>query len=197
MKRKPVVQGKRIETRIRGIEHPKAILARLDFEIRKQLAIDQDRIAKNLRNPGSFRLVGNWVVELAFRRNQPVENRQWNFILAAGQIQTVFELVSDDGNAEQACINIQAIDAHGVIVIPEHRRVLLVGIVVENGLAGHEPVFGKAVAIGGNARPMQVGDNAHLRIAFGSVQPIVDGQEMLLREFVSPFHQHVFVAAHF
>jgi len=54
-------------------------------------------------------------------------------------------------------------------------------ITVGQRLAGHVPVFGIAIALRRNEAAVQVGDNAHLGIAFGAVEPIVDGKEMLLR----------------
>ncbi len=55
------------EARVRSIHHPEAILARLDFEIGKEFAVDQDGIAGNVGNPGCVRVSGDGVVQLARR----------------------------------------------------------------------------------------------------------------------------------
>ena len=198
VKAEPVLKSKMVKASIRSVEHAKAIFARLDFEVRKQLSVHQNGVAKNLGNPRRLGLVGDGVVKLAVRSQQAVEERQRHFVFSAGQMQRILDGVADEERPKQAGINVEPVDAHGVVVIPEHRRVLLIGIVVEHRLAGNDPVLRIPVAFRRCLGAVQVSHGAGLRlIAFGPVKPVVNGQEVLLRQFVRPLHEQPIAAARF
>src|SRR5208283_3005229 len=75
VKAESVLKGEMIETSIRGVKHAKAVFARLDLKIGKELPIHQNGVAKDLRDPGRLRLVGDGVVKLAAGSQQAVEER--------------------------------------------------------------------------------------------------------------------------
>jgi len=83
-------------------------------------------------------------------------------------------------------------------VIPEHGSVLMIGIVIDGGLAGRIPGVGIAVAGGGGFGAVQVDDGANFGLfGLGSVDGVVDGKEMLSGKFVGPFDEESLAAAGF
>ena len=72
-------------------------------------------------------------------------------------------------------------------MVPERRGGLVVGIAVEDGLAGGEPLLGQAVADGVGARAVEMRDGADGGCGrHGAVNGAIDGEEMTLGEFVAP-----------
>jgi hypothetical protein len=53
------------KTRVRRIQHTKTILARLDVQKRKQLSVYQNRVAKNLGDPGRLSIARDRIEQLA------------------------------------------------------------------------------------------------------------------------------------
>ena len=83
-----------------------------------------------------------------------------------------------------------------MIVIPEHCRILLVGIVIKNRLARRDPVFRIAIALRWRSCSVQVRNGPYLWfVSLGSVKSVIDGQEVLLRQLVRPFNQQAIPAA--
>ena len=62
-------------------------------------------------------------MELAALVEETIKNEEGHLVTAAGQPQRGFGLVANEEGAEQAGVLVQPLDAHGVIVIPERRRV--------------------------------------------------------------------------
>jgi len=60
---------------VRGIENAEAILARLHFEIRKDLAVDQRHFARDLRDPRVLGIGGSRIVELAIDVKMAIEEQ--------------------------------------------------------------------------------------------------------------------------
>ena len=80
--------------------------------------------------------------------------------------------------AQQSRVHIEAVDAHGVIVIPEQRRILVVGVVVGARFPRPIPVLRISIAIGGGFAAVQVHHPARLRYApLGAMQGVVDGKK--------------------
>ena len=100
MELEPIAQGEAVEAGVGGIQDAEAILARLDFKIRKQLAVDQNGVTEDFRNPGRMRITGYRIIKLAVGRDEPVEDGERDFIFTAGQVQPVFELIANDGDTE-------------------------------------------------------------------------------------------------
>src|SRR6202161_1642907 len=120
---------------VRCVEHAETIFARFDVEIREELAVDENGIAKNFGYPRGFRIAGHRVIQLSLEIEKPVVNHERNFVFAARQVQPVFEVVAHKKCADEAGENIQPVNAEGMIVIPENGRGLLVGIVAHRRLS--------------------------------------------------------------
>ncbi len=74
----------------------------------------------------------------------------------------------------------------------------MIGIVIDGGLAGRVPGVGIAVAGGGGFGAVEVDDGADFGlVGFGSVDGVIDGQEMLGGKFVGPFDEDSLAAASF
>ncbi len=108
----------------------------------------------------------------------------------------VFRFVADEEHAEEARVAVEAINAHGVVVIPESGGVLLEGIGADAGFAGHEPVFGVAVVFGGDFGAVDVDDGADVGdVVAAAVEGVVDGEKMLGGEVVDPLDLEGMVGA--
>jgi hypothetical protein len=118
-----------------------------------------------------LRIGRNRIAQLPIGLQMAIEEHEWNFILSFRQMQLPLRLIANHMQAEQPCVDVQPVDAHCVIVIPEQCRILLVGIVVGARLSGHIPVFGKSIALGRRLAAMQMHDAAHFRVtAFSAAQ---------------------------
>ena len=104
------------------------------------------------------------IAQLAIGLQMAIEEHERDLVLVVGQMQLLLLLVTNHVQAKEPGIDVQPVDAHRVIVIPEQRRVLLVGIVVGARLPGHIPVFGKSVAFGRRLAAMQMYDATHFRV---------------------------------
>ncbi len=183
---------------VRRVEHTEAIFARFDFEIREELAVNQNGVAKNFGHPSRFRIARHGIVQLSLEIEKPVVNHERNFVFAARKIQPVLEVVAHKKCAEESGENIQPVNAKGVIVIPEHGRVLLVGIVAYRRLSWHVPILWIPVAVRRGLRAMKMDDRAHFGlVGFGAMNAAVDREEMGGWEFIDPLHQQTLTAARF
>ena len=184
--------GKRqvIEPRIGSVQHPEAVLARLGFQIRRHPAVHRHHIAEDFRNPRLTRPSRRRITETPVAQQEAVAENERDFELSLRQIQRIFFVIPNDIRAGQARINIQPVDAHGMIVIPQHGRILLIRIKIGRGFSGNVPIFGPAVAFGRDLRAVNVDDRADFGlIGFGAVQAVVDGQKVLGGKLVGPFDQ--------
>jgi hypothetical protein len=68
-----------IQTAIRGVHNAESILARLNFEIRKDLAVDQRNLTSDLRNPRGR------ITQLAIAPQVAIKEHERNLVLAIGQ----------------------------------------------------------------------------------------------------------------
>ncbi len=187
-----------VEAPIRSVQQSKAIEARLDFQIRKQLAIHQEGVAERFRNPRSTGLPGDRIFQAAILLEEPVANYQRDLVFSARQREGVFYRIAHHVQSQHAGIDVQAIDAHGVIVIPEQSGLLPVGIAVGRALPARVPVLRIAVAFRRHFGAVDVDHGTHLGLVrFGAVQGVVNRQKMAFGEFVGPFDQRALAAAHF
>ena len=74
------------------------------------------------------------VVELAVGGEVAVVEDERDFVLAGGEVQRVFGLVADEHHAEEAGVDVEAVEAHGVVVVPERGGLLLERVVAGAGL---------------------------------------------------------------
>src|SRR5262249_32898549 len=109
-------------------------------------------------------------------------NNQWNFVARVRQLELVFNLIPDDEQPAQPGVNIEPVNSHRVVVIPERRGILAVGVEVSRGFAGRIPVLRITVTAGRSPAAMQMDHSAHLRfVAFGAMQSMIDWQKMARR----------------
>ena len=117
-----------VETRVRAVYQAKAILARLDFEERRGLAIHANGFAKEFLHPHRVRALGAGGYKSdPSGAERPILNQQRNFVTPARQIQCLFFRIPDDIQPRQSGVNVQPRDPQAVIVIPQHRRRLPFG----------------------------------------------------------------------
>ncbi len=130
-----------------GVEQAEAIETRLDLEVRADLAVDENAVCTELGNPGAFGVAGDIVEDLTVGAEVAIAEDQRHLVFAAGEVKGIFGLVADQKHAEEAGVGVEAGEAHGVVVIPECRGVLLKRVGADAGLAGDEPVFGVAIVL--------------------------------------------------
>jgi hypothetical protein len=95
--------------------------------------------------------------------------------------------IADEGHADQAGVDVEAVQAHGVVVVPESGGVLLHGVAAGVGGAGDEPVFGVAVVLGGSLGAVEMDTGSDLgEIAAAAVEGEIDGKEVPGGEVVDP-----------
>ena len=141
-------------------------------------------------------IAGHGIIELAVLLEQPIVNHERDFERAFGKIERVFEIVANEEQAEHAGIDVQPVDAHGVVVIPKRGSILAVGIEVGPRLSGNVPILRIAVALGRSLGAMDMDHAANFgRVDFGAVQAVVDRQEMFVGQFVGPFDEQTLAAA--
>src|SRR5580704_3066300 len=186
------------EAAVGGIQGAEAIFTRFDCEVREEFAVDEQGVAENFGGPGRLGIAGDGIVKLAFEIEDTVVEDQRNFVLAAGQVERIFNFIPDEKDTEEAGENIQPVNAQGMIVIPEHGGVLVVGIVIDRGLAGNVPVVRIAVALRGSFGSVQVNYGSYFGLVrFCAVDAVIDGKEMLGGEFVGPFDEDSLAASGF
>ena len=99
----------------------------------------------------------------------------------------VFDAVADEKHAEEARVGVEAVDAHGMVVIPEGGGFLFERVGAGAGLARDEPVFRIAVVFGGGLRAVEVGDGSDVGdVGTASVKGMVDREEVFRGEVVDP-----------
>ena len=110
-----------------------------------------------------FGIAGEVVVEeLTVGGEVAVVEDERDFVFAEGRSRRVFDFVAEEEHAEQAGVGVEAVEAHGVIVVPERGGVLLERVGAGAGFTGDEPVFGVAVVFGGDLGAVKMGDGADL-----------------------------------
>src|SRR5580698_6924430 len=146
-----------------SIQYAEAILARLHIEKGESLSVSHHHVAEGFWNPGPVRIARHGVIELAILFQQPIVDHQRDFERAFGEIERIFEIVANEKASEHAGVNIEPIDAHGVIVIPECRGFLSVGIEVGARLAWNVPILGISVALRRSLGAVYMDHTTHFR----------------------------------
>src|SRR5580698_4658635 len=83
-----------------------------------------------------------------------------------------------------------------MVVIPQHRGILPVGIMADRRCSRHVPVLRIAIALRTSFRPMHVHHGSHFRfVSLSSVYAVVNGQKMFFRQLVHPLDQQTLTAA--
>jgi hypothetical protein len=143
-------------------------------------------------------IAGGGVEELAVSGEVAVVEDEGDFVFSSRQMEGVFDLVSDEVKADEAGVGAEAVEAHGVVVVPEGSGVLLVGVVADAAFARDEPVVGVAIVFGGSFGSVDVGDGADVgHVAAAAVKGVVDGKEVLCGEVVDPLDLEGMAAAGF
>ena len=150
-----------------GIENAEAVFARLHVEIREGLSVHHHHVAENFGNPRLLGIAGHRIVELAVLTQQPVANHQRNLEAPLGRFSASSTSSRIRNRPNMSGIDVQPVDAHGVVVIPERGGVLVVGIEIGPRFSRHIPVLGIAVALRRSLRAVNVDHAAH----FGLVRP--------------------------
>jgi len=102
----------------------------------------------------------------------------------------IFDLIAHDKKSLQAGIDVQPINSHRMVVIEKHCRVLPARIVIQQRVAGCDPVLGITIAGSGCAPAVKVNDTANLRlISLRTAEVVVNGKKVFLRKPVLPFDE--------
>src|SRR4029077_817544 len=200
VRRSGVIRGNRepVKAAVGGVQQPEAILPRLDFEIGEDCSVYKDRASVVLGDPGCAGVTGDWIENFPILAERAVEEHERDFVGASRQSQRNFQLVSDEIHARQAGNRVQPCNAHRMIVVEQSGRFLLIRVVTGRRLAGHEPVFGIAIAIGRGSAAMQMYYSAYLGLVlFRSVNRVIDGQKMPLWQLVCPLDQDGLLTPYF
>ena len=198
LKRLAIAERQKIKPRIGSVQYTEAVLARLHIEIRKQPAVDKCGVSGVLGYPGRIGEHADGIVDLPVGPDHAIHENQRNFVLALGKIQRVFEGVANHVQARHAGADVQPVDAHGMVVIPEQRGVLRVRIVVSGRLARRIRVFRPAVALRRDSGAVNMHDRARFGTAFFRAHEVViDGEKMLRGQLVRPFDENFLAAAGF
>jgi hypothetical protein len=113
-------------------------------------------------------------------------------------MERVFDVIAKQEHAEEAGVGVEAIETHGVVVIPECCGVLLKRVGADARVTGGKPVFGVAVVFGGGLGSMEVCGGADVGDAGATaMEGVVDGEEVFRGEVVDPADLEGFTRAGF
>ncbi len=193
-----IVEGEAEEAAVGRVEDAEAVEARFDLEVGAYLSVDEDAVGSEFGDPGMFGISGGGVKELAVGREVAVVEDEGDLVLAGGEMERVFYLVADEEHAEETGVGVEAVQTHGVVVIPEGRGVLLEWIDAGAALARNEPVGGVAVGFGGDASAVDVGGGANVGdIVAAAMEAVVDGKKVGGGEVVDPLDLEGMAGARF
>ena len=102
MHRLTAAQTELEEAGVGGIEHPESVKTRLYFEVRKELAVGEDRVAVDFGDPRRVGIRGGRIHELPFEIEDAIAKHEGYLVLAGGQAQGVLDLVTDQEGPEEA-----------------------------------------------------------------------------------------------
>src|SRR5437867_8894926 len=205
--RRPVgvrlVEREVVEARVRRVQDAEAILPRLDLEERPHPAVDQHRVAEELRDPHGRHaririaaVVLGRVPEGAVGVEEPILDGQRDLERPVGKIEAALDAVAKQVDPLEPGVVVEARRPERVVVVPELRGRLIVRIVIgplleeRPGLreAVREPRLGIAVALREHLVPVQMDDGPHRRLSVDAVQCLVDREHVATRQFVYPAH---------
>jgi hypothetical protein len=120
-----VGEGQGEEAAVGGVEKTEAVKARLHFEVGPYLAVDEDEASEELRDPRVLGVAGVWIEELAIGGKLAVREQERDLVFAGGEIECIFGGITQEEHTEEPGVRIEAINTHGVVVVPESGRFLL------------------------------------------------------------------------
>jgi hypothetical protein len=171
-----IVESQAEEAAIGGVKDAKAVESRLNFEIRANFTVDEDAVGSEFGDPRVIGVSGGGVEELAVGGEVAVVEDEGDLIFAGGEVERVFGGVADEEEAEETGVGVEAVETHGVVVIPEGGGILLEGVEAGFAFAGDEPVGGVAISLGGYAGTVDVGAGADFgNVAAAAVEAVIDG----------------------
>jgi hypothetical protein len=192
----PVSEGQGEEAAVGGVKDAEAVEARLNHEVRPYLAVKEDTGAAELGNPGVFGIARLGVEELTVGGELAVVDLKRNLVFAGRKFEGILCGVAQKGHAGEPGVHVEAVEPHGVVVIPEGGGNLLKGIGADAGLAGDEPVVGLAVVFGGGSAAVEMDAGADVGdVAAAAVEGVVNGKEVLGGETIDPFDLERLVGA--
>src|SRR5579863_2070759 len=124
--------GQMKKSAIRSIEDTESVFARFHFQIGEEFSVHKNRIAKNFWSPRRLCIVRHRIEQLCVAIEDPVVDDQRNLVSSLRQIQGVFEFVTHKKYTQQACKDVEPVDAQGVVVVPQHGCILTIWIVVQS-----------------------------------------------------------------
>lgn len=134
-----------------------------------------------------FGVAGVGVKKLAIGGELAIREYERDLIFAGGEIERVFDGITKKDHPEEPGVRVEAIDAHGVVVVPEGGCFLLERVVADAGLSRDKPVFRIAVVFGRILSAMQVDAGAYFgEVTAAAMEGVVDRKEVLGREIVHP-----------
>ncbi len=180
-------EGQGEESAIGGVEKTESVEARLHLEVGPYLAVDEDKASEELGDPRVFGVAGIGVEELTISGELAVREQERDLVFAGGEIQCVFDGITHEDHAEEPGVHVEAIEAHGVIVVPEGGCFLLERVGADAGLSRDEPIFWMAVVFGRILSAVQMHAGAYFGdVATAAVEGVVDGEEVPDGEGVHP-----------
>ena len=186
------------EPGVRGIEETEPVPARVYFEKRENLAIEQDRVAVELRHPRRGGIAGDRILELPVGPEIPVADGDRDLEAPLGKVQGILDSIADEIHSHQSGDRVQPCDAHGMVVIEERAGVLVIGVVTHLRLPWNHPALWIPVAFRWNLRPVQVHHCPdHRLVALRAVQRLIDWQKVPGGKFIRPFHHQRLAGARF
>ena len=203
-----IEQHEAVDARVGAIEDAEAVLSRFDRQIRPDGAVDEREGTEKLHR-AIFDLVQQAAGERAIGCGLQVAvlDQQGDLVGAGGQVQRGFLGIADEVQPGQTGIDVEAGDAHGMVVIPQQGRLLVVGVVARGDLAGQRGVLGPAIAYGSRATAMQMHHRPGLKTCHGRIgRPAAaaglilrlvwgrdggDGIGLVRGERVDPFNLHM------
>jgi len=159
-----------VEARVRPVDEPEAVLARLDVQVGPGAPVDADEVAEERRRHAVDRVRRDRQVQLPVVGEEAVLDDQLDLVIVVRQHAVLHELalerIAQQVGAGQARVHVEARDPDRVVVVPERRGALRVLVLVEvlapvvaalRGVLG-EPRLGMAVALPLDVRAVQVRD---------------------------------------
>jgi hypothetical protein len=153
-------QHEPVSAGVRAVQQAETVRRRLHVEVRPDGAVDRGEGAEALHHL-RIGLVQQIACEPAVVVEVEVAVAQqerhlvrWSF----GQLELSLAIIADDPQTCQTGVDVEARHAHHVVVVPEHRRTLVVRIRVEHRLAGGRDVFRPPIARGLGHAAVQVND---------------------------------------
>ena len=110
--------------------------------------------------------------------------QQGKFVRPGWQTERILLVVADDVQPGETTIDVEAGDAHRVVVVPQQRRSLVVLVAEEERLPREDAILGPAVVDGGDAAPMHMNDRPQRDAPQHVADPASTASWPILRDLV-------------